>query len=220
MPGYFSNNPIRFVYRACCLVLLLPILLTCTPSKRIYSQLSDTEYREWIVTRILADRLNQYLISIIPTVTEHIHLYYIEFHSVEDAEAAVARLEDGEDFSELARELSTHEESAEQGGDIGWWPRGALDPNLGYLAFNLEVGQISGVIGIDEDTQTYAVCLVTEKQSAREIEEDKLVILENAIFREWLNIEWATVDYDWLSLDGGDFDNYTMQWINLQLLKD
>ena len=44
MPGYFSNNPIRFVYRVCCLVLLLPILLTCTPSKRIYSQLSDTEY--------------------------------------------------------------------------------------------------------------------------------------------------------------------------------
>ena len=44
MPGYFSNNPIRFVYRACCLVLLVPVLLTCTPSKRIYSQLSDTEY--------------------------------------------------------------------------------------------------------------------------------------------------------------------------------
>ena len=44
MPGYFSNNPIRFVYRVCCLVLLLPVLLTCTPSKRIYSQLSDTEY--------------------------------------------------------------------------------------------------------------------------------------------------------------------------------
>jgi hypothetical protein len=44
LPGYFSNNPIRFVYRVCCLVLLLPILLTCTPSKRIYSQLSDTEY--------------------------------------------------------------------------------------------------------------------------------------------------------------------------------
>jgi hypothetical protein len=44
LPGYFSNNPIRFVYWVCCLVLLLPILVTCTPSKRIYSQLSDTEY--------------------------------------------------------------------------------------------------------------------------------------------------------------------------------
>ena len=44
MPGYFSKNPIRFVCQVCCLVLLLPFLLTCTPSKRIYSQLSDTEY--------------------------------------------------------------------------------------------------------------------------------------------------------------------------------
>jgi hypothetical protein len=44
LPGYFSKNPIRFVCQVCCLVLLLPFLLTCTPSKRIYSQLSDTEY--------------------------------------------------------------------------------------------------------------------------------------------------------------------------------
>jgi foldase protein PrsA len=183
-------------------------------------QLSDTEYREWILTRILADRLNQYLIAMIPTVIEQVHLYYIELPSVEDAEAVIARFEDGEDFSELARELSSHEKSAEQGGDIGWWPRGALDPNLGYVAFNLEIGQISGVIGIDEDTQTYAVCMVTEKQDAREIEEDKLVILENLIFREWLNYEWDTVDYDWLSLDGGDIDSYTIQWISLQLQKE
>ena len=44
MPGYFSKNGVRFVYLTSCLVLLLPILLTCAPSKRIYSQLSDTEY--------------------------------------------------------------------------------------------------------------------------------------------------------------------------------
>jgi len=44
LPGYFSKSSMRFVYRICCLVLLLPILLTCAPSKRIYSQLSDTEY--------------------------------------------------------------------------------------------------------------------------------------------------------------------------------
>jgi hypothetical protein len=44
LSGYFSNSPIRFVYRACCLALLLPILLACTPSKRIYSEFSDTEY--------------------------------------------------------------------------------------------------------------------------------------------------------------------------------
>jgi len=44
LPGYFNKSPIRFVYPVCCFVLLLPLLLTCAPSKRIYSQLSDTEF--------------------------------------------------------------------------------------------------------------------------------------------------------------------------------
>lgn len=183
------------------------------------TQLSETEYREWLRTIILADRLNEYLIEQIPTIAEQVHLYIIILPSYEDTEAAIARIDDDEDFSELARELSVDEESAEQGGDIGWWPEGVLQSSLDYWAFSLEIGEISDPILIDEEAQQYAICMVTERQLAREITEDQLEVIKDFILQEWLYYQWDTIDTQWLSLDGSDFDSYTLQWIGLQLLK-
>jgi foldase protein PrsA len=185
------------------------------------TQLSDTEYRERLRTNLLAYQLHEYLALRVPTAAEQIHLYVIFMSSFKDTDAAITRIEDGEDFSELARELSIDEGTAEQGGDAGWWPvGGGLHLNIEWVAFDvLEVGQVSDPILIDEDGQIYAICMVTERQSTREIEEEKLEIIKNGILQEWLYNEWDTVDYRWLSLDGGDFDTYTVQWIGLQLLK-
>jgi hypothetical protein len=184
------------------------------------TKLSDAEYREWLRTYMLADLMNNYFIERLPTVAEQVHLYIIVLSSYEDAESTLARIEEGEDFSDLAHELSIDEESAEQGGDAGWWPYGGgLFDSLEYWAFTLEIDQVSPIIGIDDENQTYAICKVTERQT-REIEEDKFEVLKGTVFDDWLNLQWYTVDYDWLSLDGGDFDTYTMQWISLQLLKE
>jgi foldase protein PrsA len=182
-------------------------------------QLSETEYREWIRTILLADVLNERLVEDIPTVAEQVHLHIITLASFEETEAAIARIEGGEEFAEIARELTIDEDSREQGGDTGWWPQGALVTNLGWVAFNLEIGELSDPVTIDEDAQIYAICMITEKQSARDIEEDKMEILIEYVFQEWLYEQWDTVDYQWLSLDGGNFDTYTLQWIALQLLK-
>jgi parvulin-like peptidyl-prolyl isomerase len=184
------------------------------------TKLSEAEYREWVGTNIMAGYLYGYLVANINTVAEQVHLYIIALPSYEETEAALTRLENGEDFSELARELSIDEESGELGGDAGWWPRGGgLHLNVEYWAFALEVGELSGAIGLDDDNEIFAICMVTEKQ-LREIEEDKLETIKGNILQEWLYDEWDTVDYKWLNLDGGDFDDYTLQWINLQLLKD
>ena len=189
-------------------------------------KLSDAEYREWIRTILLAGRLHEHLIEMIPTVAEQVHLQVIILPSYEDAEAAKARIEEGEDFSELARELSIDEETAEQGGDAGWWPYGGgLHLAIEFVAFNLEIGEVSDLIGIDEENQIYAICMVTEKQSAREVEEEKLESIKDVIFQEWLYYQWETVDYQWIGMDWSDAEqryvigSKTSAWINLQLLK-
>ena len=85
----------------------------------------------------------------IPTVAEQVHLYLIVLPSYNEAKAATARIEAGEDFSELARELSIDETTGEQGGDAGWWPEGALQPDIEHIVFNLDVGQVSESILVD-----------------------------------------------------------------------
>jgi nitrate reductase NapE component len=181
------------------------------------TQLSDAEYRELVGTYMLAERLNDYLTAGVPAAAEQVHLYAIFLASPEDAEAALARIEAGEDFSELARELSFDTGSAEQGGDIGWWPRlGGLPENLEYNVFDeLEVGQVSGVIGVDPDNQIYAICLVAERQPDREIEADKLETIKSVIFQEWLNNALDTVDHQII-----DYDNETMAWIDWKIEQD
>lgn len=55
------------------------------------------------------------------------------------------RLENGADFGELAREESDCP-SAEKGGDLGYFARGQMDPNLERVAFRLDRGDVSKVV--------------------------------------------------------------------------
>jgi parvulin-like peptidyl-prolyl isomerase len=179
------------------------------------TQLSDVEYRELTETYMLREQLEEYLRANVPTEIEQVHLYVIFLYSGEDANAALDRIAEGEDFSELAQEISVDEESAEQGGDIGWWPYlGGLPENLEYWAFSLEVGQVSDVIGLDEEGQIYAICMVVERQSDREIEEVKLENIKNNIYRVWMNNELDTVNHEIF------LDSETTTWINWKLAQN
>jgi len=62
------------------------------------------------------------------------------------ADRTIRRLRRGEDFAEVAREVSNDTESGRKGGDLGWVPKGRLEPALEEALFNLSPGKISGVI--------------------------------------------------------------------------
>ena len=63
------------------------------------------------------------------------------------AEEVLAKVKAGEDFAELAKTFSNDTFSAENGGDLGWFGKGVMDPVFEETAFNLAVkGDVSGVI--------------------------------------------------------------------------
>ncbi|MCF8110499.1 MAG: peptidylprolyl isomerase [Desulfobacteraceae bacterium] len=55
------------------------------------------------------------------------------------------KLEDGEDFSELAREYSD-DPSGESGGDLGYFSRGQMVKNFEEAAFELQPGEVSDIV--------------------------------------------------------------------------
>ncbi len=62
----------------------------------------------------------------------------------EAAEAARARVtEGGEDFATVARELSTDESTAANGGELGWFTREEMVAPFAEAAFAMEPGAIS-----------------------------------------------------------------------------
>ncbi len=187
--------------------------------------LSDSEYKEIIGTSILTFRLHEYLAERMPTVAEQIHIHAILVDTEKEAEKVKARLDAGEDFAALAREVSVDAESSENGGDLGWVPRGILEPQIDYTAWAMSSGNISEPI-VYYDTSDpeavapigYYILMVSEKADAREVAEEYLPVLRSRVLDDWFSEEWKLHEVEYHGLRNG-FDSYTNAWINLQLQK-
>jgi parvulin-like peptidyl-prolyl isomerase len=180
--------------------------------------LSDSEYKEIIATGLLRARLHEYLAARMPTVAEQIHLHVIILEAYEDAEKIRARWEAGEDFADLAREISLDEVSGEKGGDLGWLPRGVLASSwFDEVAFSLTVGDVSEPLSYMSDPETeeifYYLLMVSEKAEAREIDEESLRILRDQVLDAWLLAEIKFHEVEW------DYNSEINAWIHWQLSK-
>jgi len=68
--------------------------------------------------------------------------------ALKEIEDLKAQLDDGADFADLARANSDCP-SGSQGGDLGFFGRGAMVPEFETAAFDLEVGEVSGPVETD-----------------------------------------------------------------------
>ncbi len=78
------------------------------------------------------------------------------------ADALLARLKKGEDFAKLAKEFSGDDGSKENGGDLGWLPKGATVEPFNTVAFSIEPKKLSDVI---ETSYGYHILYVNERRT-------------------------------------------------------
>ena len=105
--------------------------------------INEATYRQIVRTFVLRDKLQQVLATEVPKVAEQAHARHILVETEEEAQEVVKRLEAGEDFGELAAELSIDPGSATKGGDLGFVPRGRFVEPIDEAVFTLPVGEIS-----------------------------------------------------------------------------
>ncbi len=71
-------------------------------------------------------------------------------HILVDTEAEandiVAKIKKGEDFSELAKSLSKDKDSAQKGGDLGFFSQGRMVPEFEKAAFSLKPDEVSNPV--------------------------------------------------------------------------
>ena len=85
---------------------------------------------------------NQYLFN----TPEQVEARHILVETRDEAEEIIQLLDEGQDFSELAKEHSIDTVSAQQGGNLGFFQRGEMVAEFEEVAFNLAVGSRSGPV--------------------------------------------------------------------------
>ena len=80
-----------------------------------------------------------------------------------EADAVYSRLKTGVDFAVLARDYSVDRQSAERGGDLGYFTAEDIDPNFVKAADKLKVGSYSGPV---QTPYGYHLILLTDRQKA------------------------------------------------------
>ena len=107
------------------------------------------DYRDPVRAVLLVDRLrDEYFEQQVPKSAEQRHIWAMFLESESQVNEVKARLEAGEDFAELAGELSLDSFCKSKEGDLGWRPEGILTLLLRTSivdehAFNCEAGVLS-----------------------------------------------------------------------------
>jgi foldase protein PrsA len=147
------------------------------------------DYQEMVRQSMLMDRVRDVVVGEIGDTEEQVHARHIVLDSREAVEQILALLEEGADFVELAREHSLDTATKENGGDLGWFPRGLVAPELESAAFLLQPGEISGGIAVNDG---FHIVQVLERDLAHPLTEEIKMHLREARFSEWLAEQRAT----------------------------
>lgn len=143
----------------------------------------QADYNDMLRQSMLTQRVMEAVTADVGTEAEQIHARHILVDSEETAQQILTMLQQGSDFAALAREYSLDLASKDNGGDLGWFPRGLVPPELENEAFALQPGQVSGVVQLGEG---YHVIQVVERDAAHPLSPEVQLDLKLAMFEQWL----------------------------------
>ena len=107
---------------------------------------AEDDYRAWLAGQLRRQSALGYFDAEAPETTEQIHVEWIVTTNVTTARDAVARLEEGEEFAEIAGELNEDFIFADAEGVVGWVPQGVLQADVDNVLFaeGIEQGEVQG----------------------------------------------------------------------------
>ncbi len=154
------------------------------------ARLSQEDYERLVAAPALArQKVGAALATTVGQSAPQLRAAHILLPTREEAEAARARVtEGGEDFAAVARELSTDEGTAANGGALGWFTREEMVAPFAAAAFALEPGDISESV---ETEFGWHVIQVAERDPERPLSDLQINRLQQAAEERWLEEQRA-----------------------------
>lgn len=139
-------------------------------------------------------KIRNHLAEDVPTRDEHVEASHILVATQDAAQVVYEDLtENDADFAELAEEQSTDQQTAPNGGELGWFPRGVMVDEFDEVVFDLDAGEISEPFQTDFG---WHVVMVTDREEDRPLELSMLEQRRQQVFQEWLEEQREEADID------------------------
>lgn len=111
--------------------------------------LTEADYRGLVKFDLLRSKIFDYVTADIKPFDEQVWARHILVADEAAANQVYERLQKGEDFAALAKELSTDTSNKDTGGDLGWFGKGTMVPPFEEAAFSQKVGEIGKPVQTD-----------------------------------------------------------------------
>ena len=142
----------------------------------------EENLRDLIAFQLVSEELFEVVTADTPRGQEQVWARHILLGDEVTALEVIERLDDGEDWSDLASELSLDESNKELGGDLGWFGEGRMVPEFESEAFGLEIGEISGPV----ETQFGFHVIQVLGREERDLSETEYNQARQQVFAEWV----------------------------------
>ena len=146
--------------------------------------LKEKDYLEFFDLQVLERKLLDDLTAELPRVEKQVWARHILVADEVTALTVIERLNNGEDFAVLAKELSTDTGSAQNGGDLGWFGSGAMVAEFEAAAFALENPGDYTTTPVASDFGFHIIQLIAKQD--RPLTAEQYDAAKNKVFSEWL----------------------------------
>lgn len=146
----------------------------------------DASFRVALKRSVEAAWMRDKIIADVPTSVEQIHLRQILTYNEADAQSALAELNAGTDFDELAARYDPVTR-----GELGWVPQGyLLDAKADEAVFALQAGGVSGIIATPAGFHIFKAI----DRAEHPLSPDALLTIQEQTLQTWLANQRAESD--------------------------
>jgi len=148
------------------------------------NNLTMTYLERQVRDQLVAEKLFAKITENVAGTAEQVHASHILVATEKEALDILAKIKAGDDFATLARQYSQDPGSSGQGGDLGFFPRGAMVPEFENAAFSLAVGQVSNPV---QTAFGFHLIKVLEKDANHPLDPQYLEGLKGEAIDKWIS---------------------------------
>ncbi|MCA9936753.1 MAG: SurA N-terminal domain-containing protein [Ardenticatenaceae bacterium] len=156
------------------------------------NQWTEEEFRQALATEMVTAQMRDRVTADVPQAVEQVHARYLQVDDAALAANLLAQIRAGSDFSVLAQQYSRDTTTAPSGGDLGFFPQGALlVPEIEAVAMMLQPGETSDVITVAgaDGSENFYLVQVIERDAQRPLDATMRYNLLTQAFDSWLNTQ-------------------------------